>query len=234
MPEHHVLHLDRAERRSSVDGGDDVPVAATAGRRSGPRRRTPGPAPPAPRSNSRDHVVGCRARRSSRRRSRRAGRRARPAPPAERNHGSSMTSGCPTRRQHPLGDRLRAGRHGHPAAVARSGRCCAARCWPSGCRAGAGSRRAGRRRSAAGRGSSAAARAATGRSPARGRRGRGAAAPSVTAYAPASAAIPSARPNGGSVGGPSGSPVMCAKPLIASASVPKRGAASTGRSGRTR
>ena len=30
----------------------------------------------------------------------------------------------------------------------------------------------------------------------------------------------SASPNGGSVGGPSGSPVMAAKPLIASASVP--------------
>ena len=38
-----------------------------------------------------------------------------------------------------------------------------------------------------------------------------------------SAAMPSARPNGGSVGGPSGSPVMAAKPLMASASVPKPG-----------
>ena len=38
-----------------------------------------------------------------------------------------------------------------------------------------------------------------------------------------SAATPSARPKGGSVGGPSGSPVMAAKPLMASASVPKPG-----------
>ncbi len=45
----------------------------------------------------------------------------------------------------------------------------------------------------------------------------------ITAYAVASAAIESARPNGGSVGGASGSPVSAAKPLIASARVPKPG-----------
>ena len=43
------------------------------------------------------------------------------------------------------------------------------------------------------------------------------------AYAAVSAEMPSARPNGGSVGGPSGSPVMAANPLIASARVPKPG-----------
>ena len=45
----------------------------------------------------------------------------------------------------------------------------------------------------------------------------------MIANAVVSAATPSARPKGGSVGGPSGSPVMAAKPLIASASVPKPG-----------
>ena len=45
----------------------------------------------------------------------------------------------------------------------------------------------------------------------------------MTANAVAREAIPSARPNGGRVGGPSGSPVDAAKPLIASASVPKPG-----------
>ena len=45
----------------------------------------------------------------------------------------------------------------------------------------------------------------------------------MIANAVVSAAMPSASPNGGSVGGPSGSPVICAKPLIASASVPKPG-----------
>ena len=45
----------------------------------------------------------------------------------------------------------------------------------------------------------------------------------MTAYEVASAAIESARPNGGRVGGPSGSPVMEAKPLMASARVPKPG-----------
>ena len=35
--------------------------------------------------------------------------------------------------------------------------------------------------------------------------------------------MPSASPNGGSVGGPSGSPVIAANPLIASASDPKPG-----------
>ena len=44
-----------------------------------------------------------------------------------------------------------------------------------------------------------------------------------TAYAVASAVIPSASPNGGSVGGPSGSPVTAANPLIASASDPNPG-----------
>ena len=39
----------------------------------------------------------------------------------------------------------------------------------------------------------------------------------------ASAAMPSASPNGGSVGGPSGSPVIAAKPLIASANEPNPG-----------
>ena len=45
----------------------------------------------------------------------------------------------------------------------------------------------------------------------------------MMAKAVASDAIPSASPNGGSVGGPSGSPVCAAKPLMASASVPKPG-----------
>ncbi len=45
----------------------------------------------------------------------------------------------------------------------------------------------------------------------------------MTANAVVRAVIPSARPNGGSVGGPSGSPVMAANPLIASASVPNPG-----------
>lgn len=45
----------------------------------------------------------------------------------------------------------------------------------------------------------------------------------ITAYDVERAAIESARPNGGSVGGPSGSPVSAAKPLIASASVPNPG-----------
>ena len=45
----------------------------------------------------------------------------------------------------------------------------------------------------------------------------------ITAYAVARPAIESARPKGGSVGGPSGSPVIAAKPLIASARVPKPG-----------
>ena len=45
----------------------------------------------------------------------------------------------------------------------------------------------------------------------------------MIAYAQARAATESASPNGGSVGGPSGSPVAPAKPLIASASVPKPG-----------
>lgn len=45
----------------------------------------------------------------------------------------------------------------------------------------------------------------------------------ITAYAVASAAIESASPNGGRVGGPSGSPVIAANPLIASARVPKPG-----------
>lgn len=45
----------------------------------------------------------------------------------------------------------------------------------------------------------------------------------MIAYAVASDATPSASPNGGSVGGPSGSPVAAANPLIASASVPKPG-----------
>ena len=45
----------------------------------------------------------------------------------------------------------------------------------------------------------------------------------MTANAVAREAIPSARPNGGRVGGPSGSPVDAANPLIASASVPKPG-----------
>ena len=47
--------------------------------------------------------------------------------------------------------------------------------------------------------------------------------PAVTAKLVASAAMPSARPNGGSVGGPSGSPVRAAKPLIASAIDPNPG-----------
>lgn len=47
----------------------------------------------------------------------------------------------------------------------------------------------------------------------------------MIANAVASEATPSARPNGGSVGGPSGSPVIAANPLIASASVPKPGRA---------
>ena len=45
----------------------------------------------------------------------------------------------------------------------------------------------------------------------------------MIAKAVASEAIPSANPKGGSVGGPSGSPVEAAKPLIASARVPKPG-----------
>ena len=45
----------------------------------------------------------------------------------------------------------------------------------------------------------------------------------MIAYAVASDAMPSARPNGGRTGGPSGSPVIAANPLIASASVPKPG-----------
>ncbi len=40
--------------------------------------------------------------------------------------------------------------------------------------------------------------------------------------------MPSARPNGGSVGGPSGSPVSAANPLIASARLPKPGRAEYG------
>ena len=44
-----------------------------------------------------------------------------------------------------------------------------------------------------------------------------------TAAAPAMPAIESARPNAGSVGGPSGSPVRWAKPLIDSTSVPNAG-----------
>jgi len=43
------------------------------------------------------------------------------------------------------------------------------------------------------------------------------------AYEQASAATESASPNGGNVGGPVGSPVAAAKPLIASARVPKPG-----------
>ena len=46
---------------------------------------------------------------------------------------------------------------------------------------------------------------------------------SSTPYAVASAVTESASPNGGSVGGPSGSPVAAANPLIASARVPKPG-----------
>ena len=42
-----------------------------------------------------------------------------------------------------------------------------------------------------------------------------------TACEVARAAMPSAKPNGGSVGGPFTSPVMAAKPLIDSAKVPK-------------
>ncbi len=45
----------------------------------------------------------------------------------------------------------------------------------------------------------------------------------ITAYAVARAAIESARPKGGRVGGASGSPVIAAKPLMASARVPKPG-----------
>ena len=45
----------------------------------------------------------------------------------------------------------------------------------------------------------------------------------MTAWAVASAAIPSARPNGGRVGGPSGQPLIAAKPLMDSARVPKPG-----------
>lgn len=45
----------------------------------------------------------------------------------------------------------------------------------------------------------------------------------MTANAVASDATPSASPNGGRVGGPSGSPVIAANPLIASASVPNPG-----------
>ncbi len=45
----------------------------------------------------------------------------------------------------------------------------------------------------------------------------------IAATAPARPAMPSASPKGGSVGGPSGCPVMCAKPLIDSARVPKPG-----------
>ncbi len=45
----------------------------------------------------------------------------------------------------------------------------------------------------------------------------------ITANAVASAAIPSARPNGGRVGGPSGAPVRAANPLIASARLPNPG-----------
>ena len=44
-----------------------------------------------------------------------------------------------------------------------------------------------------------------------------------TALAVAWAAIPSASPKGGSVGGPSGTPVMWANPLIDSANVPNPG-----------
>ena len=45
----------------------------------------------------------------------------------------------------------------------------------------------------------------------------------IVANAAARAAMPSARPNGGRVGGPSGSPVIAANPLIASARVPNPG-----------
>ena len=45
----------------------------------------------------------------------------------------------------------------------------------------------------------------------------------ITAKLVASAAMPSASPNGGSVGGPSASPVSAANPLIASASEPNPG-----------
>ena len=49
-----------------------------------------------------------------------------------------------------------------------------------------------------------------------------------TPNAPASAATPSPRAKPGSVGGPSGSPVRCAKPENASASVPKPGSEARG------
>ena len=45
----------------------------------------------------------------------------------------------------------------------------------------------------------------------------------ITAKVADWAATPSARKKGGSVGGPSGWPVMCANPLMASASVPNPG-----------
>ena len=45
----------------------------------------------------------------------------------------------------------------------------------------------------------------------------------MIAKAAVSAEIPSANPNGGKVGGPSGVPVIEANPLIASANVPNPG-----------
>ena len=107
----HVRVLD--EVAGVVDRGDRG--AGLARRRRSPRR-------------------GC-ARRSSRRRRRRAGRRARPARGRWRTTARRSPRGGPPARSTRSAIALGAGGHGHPAAVARSGRCCAARCWRSGCRA---------------------------------------------------------------------------------------------------
>ena len=133
-PPHHVVHRARPE----VVVVTSVSISGSPGR-AGPRRTSARVVDRGDRraglGEGRDHLVRGALGDPVADVARRAGRRAARRPAAEANHGSSMTSGWPTRRITRSAIDLADGGDGDPVAVGGAGRCCAARCWSTGCRA---------------------------------------------------------------------------------------------------